>query len=102
MLIIGARGRITGYREVARGMEDRVEIPIRALWRTAIACEARALVIAHNHPSGSPDPSVPDNFLTMRLQEGGMLLDCPIFDHIIIGEKSFRAGNRDNHRRLTE
>ncbi len=86
MLIIGARGRITGYREVARGLPDRVEVPVRNLFRTALACDARMLVIAHNHPSGNPEPSMPDNMMTARLEQAGLLIDCPIFDHIIIGD----------------
>ena len=85
MLIIGAGGRVEGYQEVARGLADQVQIPIRELFRTAITCGARALYVAHNHPSGNPSPSKADDRLTERLRLAGAIIELPILDHIIIG-----------------
>jgi DNA repair protein RadC len=85
IVCVDVRGRAFGWREVARGMADRVQVPVRELWRTALACDARALVISHNHPNDDPTPSQADIALTRVLREGGALLSIPILDHIIIG-----------------
>lgn len=85
MLIVGAGGRVEGWREVARGLADQVQVPVREMFRTALVCGARAVIIAHNHPSGDPTPSKADMVLTARLSQAGALLDCPIVDHVIIG-----------------
>jgi DNA repair protein RadC len=85
IVIVDVRGRAVGWREVARGAADRVQVPIRELWRTALACDARALVIAHNHPNDDPTPSQADISLTRVLREGGAMLNIPILDHIVIG-----------------
>ena len=45
------------------------------------------LIVVHNHPSGDPTPSVEDVALTKRLQSAGALLDLPLLDHLIVGER---------------
>jgi DNA repair protein RadC len=47
---------------------------------------AAALVLAHNHPSGDPEPSAEDVALTRRLASAGTLLGIEVLDHVIIGE----------------
>ena len=53
--------------------------------RIALNSCSRNLIIAHNHPSGDPSPSVEDKALTKRLKEGASLLNIKLLDHIIIG-----------------
>ena len=47
------------------------------------------VALAHNHPSGDPQPSQEDNAMTERLREAGKLLAVPVLDHIIIGDGSY-------------
>jgi len=54
--------------------------------KRAIATNAAALILAHNHPSGNPTPSQADRSLTQRLKESLALVDVRVLDHIIIGE----------------
>ena len=85
VIIIGPRGRVVGYQEMARGRADSVEVPVRELFRSALLLDAHSLVVSHNHPSGDPTPSGPDKMLTKRLRKAGELIGCPVLDHIIIG-----------------
>jgi DNA repair protein RadC len=59
----------------------------REVFREAIREGASSLIVAHNHPSGDPEPSPEDVEVTLRLAEVGELLDIPLLDHVIIGDK---------------
>jgi len=54
--------------------------------KPAILASAAALVLAHNHPSGDPEPSAEDVALTRRLVAAGQLLGIEVLDHLILGE----------------
>ena len=56
------------------------------MFQGAILVGAVALIIAHNHPSGDPEPSLEDIEVTRRLHEAGKILGVPLLDHIIVGE----------------
>ena len=62
----------------------------RETFKVAILANAAAIVLAHNHPSGSPEPSQEDRTLTKRLVEAGKLLGIEVLDHIIVGDGSQR------------
>lgn len=61
----------------------------RELFKIAILSNAATIIIAHNHPSGDPQPSSEDINITHRLKECGELLGIYLVDHIIIGDESF-------------
>lgn len=86
ILILDGANKVSAWREVARGAADQVSVPTREMFRTALLCDARALVLAHNHPSGNPTPSEADLETTARLRLAGEMINIPILDHIIIGE----------------
>jgi DNA repair protein RadC len=52
----------------------------------ALREHAAAIIVAHNHPSGDPEPSLEDIEVTRRLHEAGRILGVPLLDHIIVGE----------------
>lgn len=54
------------------------------MFRPAIAHNARAIIVAHNHPSGDPTPSPDDRAVTRNLLEAGRVLDIPLLDHVIV------------------
>jgi DNA repair protein RadC len=55
----------------------------------ALAMRAAAVILIHNHPSGTPRPSVQDRKLTERLKAAGDFLDCPVLDHVIVACDQF-------------
>jgi DNA repair protein RadC len=58
----------------------------REVFAPALRELAAAIIVAHNHPSGDPEPSMEDIEVTKRLSEAGKLLGVPLLDHIIVGE----------------
>jgi len=50
---------------------------------------AAAVIVAHNHPSGDPEPSTQDEELTDRLRRAGEVLGIPLLDHIVVGASTY-------------
>jgi len=61
----------------------------REVFRPAVREAAAALICAHNHPSGDPEPSAEDLEVTRRLLQAGKLLGIPLLDHVVIGDGRF-------------
>ena len=59
------------------------------IFRTALQKHAEFIILLHNHPSGSPEPSKEDINVTFRIRDCGELLGIPLMDHIIIGDNCF-------------
>ena len=64
-------------------------VDVRLLFKKAIELSAVAMVICHNHPSGSTHPSKEDKVITNKIKSGGASLDIKLLDHLIITEKSY-------------
>lgn len=71
---------------VTRGTVDASLIHPREVFLAALAANAAAVVLVHNHPSGDPTPSAADRAVTDKLMEAGDLLGIPVYDHIVIGD----------------
>jgi DNA repair protein RadC len=76
---------LIGYHEVSRGSLDSALMHPREIFKAAVMVNAASIVLAHNHPSGDPSPSVEDLALTTRLREAGRLIGIELLDHIIVG-----------------
>ena len=61
----------------------------REVFKDAIKHSAASVVLAHNHPSGDPEPSEDDITITKRLTEAGKILEVEVVDHIIIAKDGF-------------
>ena len=65
------------------------------MFKPALLAGASALLVAHNHPSGDPEPSADDLALTRRLVSAGSLLGIELLDHIVLGENGRFVSLRD-------
>jgi DNA repair protein RadC len=74
------------FDELFRGSIDGSKIYVREVVREAIGCNAFAVMLAHNHPSGRPEPSHADQLVTRRLKEALALVDVKVLDHLVVGE----------------
>ncbi len=74
---------------VSKGLVNKTLIHPREVFRPAIMHGATAIIVAHNHPSGSVEPSPTDKESTERLIQAGEILGIPIRDHIIFSYKAF-------------
>ena len=92
LLMLNTRNRIIGISRVSVGTANASLVHPREVFKTAISHGASSVVLAHNHPSGNPDPSDDDIALTRRLVEAGRLLGIEVLDHIVIGKENKEKG----------
>jgi len=85
VLLLDVQYRLIRRVTVGKGTLSRVLVHPRDVFRQAIRSNAHALVLAHNHPSGNPQPSKADQLLTREICAAGELLRVKVLDHVIIG-----------------
>ena len=83
--ILDSQHRLERDVTVTRGLLNSSLVHPREVFREAIAENAAAIILIHNHPSGDPTPSPDDRITTEQLVQAGRVLDIPVHDHIIIG-----------------
>jgi DNA repair protein RadC len=84
-LFLDAKHQLIQYVEMFRGSIDSASVYPREVVKEALHCNAAAVIFAHNHPSGNPEPSQADKTLTQRLKEALMLVEVRSLDHIVVG-----------------
>ena len=88
--IVNAKHEYMGTALVSAGTLTSSLVHPREVFRAALLVpNACAIMVAHNHPSGCPEPSAEDLEVTKRLCDGGRLLGIPVLDHVIIGDGRF-------------
>ena len=85
-LFLDSRHQVLTFEALVRGSIDHTSVHPREVVKRALAHNAAALILCHNHPSGNTDPSQADRVLTKRLQEALELIDVRVLDHFIIGD----------------
>jgi len=87
VLYLNTQNMLILDEHVGDGSIDEAAIHPREVIRRALDIGATALILVHNHPSGSPEPSRADIQITNRIAEAGRLLGIVVHDHIIIGRE---------------
>nr|WP_298717047.1 DNA repair protein RadC [uncultured Steroidobacter sp.] len=85
-LLLDSRYRVLGFEELFRGTIDGAIVYPREVLRLALARNAAALILVHNHPSGIAEPSPADRNLTVRLRDALALVDIKVLDHLVVGD----------------
>ena len=85
VIMLATNCRIIGINTCHIGSLDSSVVSAREVFKPAILANAAKIVAAHNHPSGSLQPSTADIRVTRRLVEAGGLLGIPVLDSLIIG-----------------
>jgi len=86
-LMLDNRNRVITFREMFRGTIDGASVYPREVVKQALADNAAAVILAHNHPSGVSEPSQADIRITERLRKALQLVDIRVLDHVIIGDE---------------
>ncbi|MBL4712103.1 MAG: DNA repair protein RadC [Gammaproteobacteria bacterium] len=86
VLWLDTKHQVIGHSELFRGTIDGASIYPREVVKDGLAHNAAAVILAHNHPSGSTEPSTADIKITKRLKEALALIDIRVLDHIIVGD----------------
>lgn len=84
LLILNLSGEVIGFKVLASGAMDHVVVDPKIVFRNALLLGAAQFIIAHNHPSGSVNPSSYDYSTTNRLIQLGAMMDLPLVDHVIV------------------
>lgn len=85
VVLLNTRRRLIRVDHVSQGTLDTLLVHPREVFKPAIAANASAVVIVHNHPSGDPTPSESDIKVTRDLIRAGQILKIDVLDHIILG-----------------
>lgn len=94
-LYLNSHNRIIRDEVISIGTVNSNIVHPREVFRAAIECNAAAVVLAHNHPSGEDTPSAEDTVITQQLISAGRLLGINVLDHVIITKDSFRSIQAD-------
>lgn len=84
-LFLDTRHRLILMEELFYGTVDGATVYPRIVVQKALECNASALVVFHNHPSGVAEPSNDDSAITRRLREALALVDIRLLDHFVVG-----------------
>jgi len=84
-VFLDTRHRLIEYAELFKGTIDGAEVHPREVVRQALRCNAAAVLVAHNHPSGTVEPSAADRAVTARLKQALALVDVRLLDHVVVG-----------------
>lgn len=87
VLFLNSRNMLIRDEAMWEGSVDESAVHVREIMRRALDCQATALIIVHNHPSGDPSPSAQDIRLTKELIDAGKHMRIDVHDHIIVGAK---------------
>ena len=85
-LFLDSKHRVLGFEVMSQGTIDAAIVYPRQVVKRALAYNAAALILCHNHPSGSAEPSAADRKLTKLLQKALDVVDVRVLDHIIVGD----------------
>jgi DNA repair protein RadC len=85
VVCLNTKHKVLAVEEITRGTLNESLFHPREAFRPALARQAHAVILVHNHPSGNPDPSEADLRVTRRMKEAGELLQVELLDHVILG-----------------
>ena len=85
-LFLDNRHRVISFEILFRGTIDNTTVYPREVVKRALVLNAAAVILAHNHPSGVPEPSDADRLITKRIRDALELIDVRLLDHIVVGD----------------
>lgn len=76
---------------IYRGNDNQILVKVKEVFYPAVLTQACAVLIAHNHPAGSLEPSPDDIRLTRDIVAAGKILDIPLLDHLLVSGRGFTS-----------
>jgi len=86
VLTLDSVNHVIGTHEVTVGLVNQTQVAPREVFRVALLDNAVSIIVAHNHPSGSTEPSTQDWGITRELCSAGKIMKIPVLDHIVVGK----------------
>lgn len=91
VLFLDVKNRLISTQELSRGSLSHASVYPREVVKSALAHNAASIILAHNHPSGSADPSQADLNLTQTLKSALSLVDIRVLDHLIVANNTVHS-----------
>ncbi len=88
-VLLDTKNRVQDIVTVYQGSVHTALVRTCEIFKTAVARNSTAIVLAHNHPSGDPTPSPEDVLVTRQISSAGKMLDIELLDHLVIGHGRF-------------
>ncbi len=85
VMFLDVQNQLIRFEEMFRGTLSQTSVYPREIVKRALALQASAVILAHNHPSGTAEPSRADEFLTQTLKQALQLIDVRVIDHLVVG-----------------
>jgi DNA repair protein RadC len=85
VMFLNAQHQLLQWNEMFRGTLTQTSVYPREVVKRALALNACAVILVHNHPSGHAEPSRADEFLTQTLKSALQLVDVRVLDHLVVG-----------------
>jgi len=95
-LYLDARNKLIYQETISIGTLNANLVHPRELFEPAVRNFAASIIIAHNHPTGAPEPSQDDLDITKQLVQAGKIMGIEVIDHLIIGENAFLSFKEKN------
>jgi DNA repair protein RadC len=89
VLLLDRKNRVLGYYLLSQGGISGTVADIKLIYSVALESLASGIIIAHNHPSGSTEPSEADIHLTTKIKAAGNHLEISLLDHIILTKEDY-------------
>ncbi len=85
VMFLDVQNQLLQFEPMFRGTLSQASVYPREVVKRALALQASAVILAHNHPSGIAEPSRADEFLTQSLKQALALIDVRVIDHLVVG-----------------
>lgn len=95
ILLLNSKNEVVKVMQISEGSLNSTVLHPRETFREAVREAAAAVVLAHNHPSGDPEPSGDDIAVTREFRKVGAMLGIEVLDHIILGNNGRFASMRE-------
>lgn len=89
ILLLNRANEVLGIYQMSKGGITGTVVDVRLIFSVALKCNATAIIIAHNHPSGTLKPSEADIMLTTKIRKCSDFLDITLLDHLIVTKHNF-------------
>ena len=89
LMLLDSQHKVLECNVIFSGTIDGASIYPREIVKAALYANAAAVILAHNHPSGQPEPSAADKRITERIKSALALVDIRVLDHIIVGDRCY-------------
>ena len=89
VLLLNRSNKVIGVNKISEGGIAGTVADPKLIFQTALITHASSIILSHNHPSGSTEPSEADIKLTRKINEAGTFLDLPVLDHLILTDEKY-------------